>query len=117
MLLAKRPSIIMFLFRSSSNGANMPELSIKPKRRLPVGNRLGEDLQFALEHWETDQDELVSIHETIGRLSHLVAARAAFAAMVQQRPNARILLRQASRVVMDSLRDRYGRGDRIAPTP
>jgi hypothetical protein len=83
----------------------MPEPDLKPRlQHLPTGNRIGEDLQYTVEHWATDQDELVSIHETIARLSNLMAARAAFSAMVEQRPNARILLRQASRVVMDSAR-------------
>jgi hypothetical protein len=83
----------------------MPETDLKPRlHHLPQGNRIGEDLQFTVEHWATDADgdALVRLMETLGRLSNLMVARAAFAEAVRQRPGARILLRQASRVVMDN---------------
>jgi hypothetical protein len=64
---------------------------------------------FTVEHWATDEagEALVRLMETLGRLSNLMVARAAFAEAVRQRPGARILLRQASRVVMDNGRREY----------
>src|SRR5690242_17781187 len=43
-----------------------------------------------------------TLMEAPGRLSNLMVARAAFAEAARQRPGARILLRQASRGVMDN---------------
>jgi hypothetical protein len=83
----------------------MPERDLKPRlHHLPTGNRIGEDLQYTVEHWATDEagEALVRLMETLGRLSNLMVARAAFAETVRQRPGARILLRQATRVVMDN---------------
>jgi len=87
----------------------MPEPDLKPRLcHLPMGRRISEDLQYTIEHWATDAegDALVRQMETLGRLSNLMVARATFAEAVRQRPGARILLLQASRVVMDD--GRYG---------
>ena len=73
----------------------MHEIDLKPLlHHLPMGNRISEDLQYTVEHWATDAEgeALGRLMETLGRLSNLMVARAAFAEVVRQRPGARTLL-------------------------
>jgi hypothetical protein len=49
----------------------VPEPDLKPRlHHLPTGNRIGEDLQYTVEHWATDEvdEALVRLMEKLGRL-------------------------------------------------
>lgn len=59
-------------------------------------------LPITLEEWSKDG---ASLTETVGRLSNALVARAAYEALVELRPRARIMLRHGARVLRDSAED------------